>query len=97
MSQAIIYSTEICPYCVKAKALLKLQGVEYKEITVDISTQKAKDEYKRNLSEKTGVPISTVPQIFLDDEYIGGFDDLDAHFAKQEVKEMSGDFSDFDL
>ncbi len=65
----IIYSTSHCPYCVRAKALLEQKGVSFTEILVD------KDEGKREeMIAKTN--LFTVPQIFINEQHIGGFDDL---------------------
>lgn len=65
-----VYTTNYCPYCKRAKQLLASKGVEYSEI--DVTSDK--DERKR-LIERTG-GMKTVPQIFIGDEHIGGFDDL---------------------
>lgn len=66
-----VYSTPICPYCTNAKQLLKNKGVEYEEISMyDISS----DE-RRALMQKTN-NYRTVPQIFIADNFIGGFDEL---------------------
>jgi glutaredoxin 3 len=66
-----IYVTDWCPYCVRAKALLKRKGWDFKEINVE------GDEAKRAwLVETTG--RRTVPQIFIDGQPIGGSDDLHA-------------------
>ncbi|MEM7403588.1 MAG: glutaredoxin 3 [Myxococcota bacterium] len=67
--EVTIYTTDICPYCTAAKNLLKEKGIEYKEINV------TDDDDKREwLLQKTGQ--RTVPQIFFDDEPIGGYSDL---------------------
>ncbi len=69
MKEIIIYTTTICPYCVRAKALLKRKGYDYSEINAD-------DEAERNeMIEKAGGRRS-VPQIFIDGNHIGGCDDL---------------------
>jgi len=65
-----IYSTALCPSCVRAKQLLDQKGVSYHEYTVD------KDEEKfKEMKLRTGGRRS-VPQIFIHGEHIGGFDDL---------------------
>ena len=65
-----IYTTPVCPYCVKAKALFKKMGVAWTEIDV------AADEVVRNdMVEKAGGKRS-VPQIFIDGKHVGGCDDL---------------------
>jgi glutaredoxin 3 len=65
-----IYTTPICPYCVRAKSLLKKKGAEYEEIDVFMDA-KARTE----MEEKTG-GARTVPQIFIGDTHVGGSDDL---------------------
>ncbi|HVT26011.1 MAG TPA: glutaredoxin 3 [Rhizomicrobium sp.] len=70
MSASIkIYTTPICPYCYRAKALLKQKGAEYDEIDVFMDSG-ARSE----MEEKSG--RRTVPQIFIGDRHIGGCDDL---------------------
>ena len=71
MKQVTIYSKDYCPYCHAAKALLKSKGVLFKEI--DMMT--ISDADREELSSKTD-GYSTVPQIFVGDEFVGGFDDL---------------------
>ena len=70
--KAIIWSKNACPFCVQAKALLESQGIEFEERNVQ------KDWTKEQLLE--AVPTArTLPQIFLDDNYIGGFTELRRH------------------
>jgi len=68
MPNIIIYTTKICPYCVMAKRLLDRKGVSYTEINVDELA--LREEMIRKSNRRT------VPQIFIDDRHIGGFDDL---------------------
>ena len=70
MAQVTIYSTTVCPYCVRAKQLLERKGVEYKEINLS----KEAPEVCIELMQRTN--HRTVPQIFIDDQFIGGFDQL---------------------
>jgi len=65
-----MYSTQICPYCVRAERLLNKKGVE---IIEKILVDKNPTEMKK-MMEITG--RRTVPQIFIGDKHIGGFDDL---------------------
>lgn len=70
MAQVDIYTTDYCPYCVKAKALFDRKGVAYTEIDV------TKDQEGRiALVEKSG-GLKTVPQIFIDGKHMGGSDDV---------------------
>ena len=75
MQKIIIYSSASCPYCVRAKQLLKEKGLAYTEIRVDLDD--AEREKMITLSGRR-----TVPQIFFDDQHIGGCDDLYAYFKK---------------
>ncbi|HEY4126010.1 MAG TPA: glutaredoxin 3 [Rhizomicrobium sp.] len=69
MSAIKIYTTPICPYCYRAKALLKQKGAKYDEIDVFMDSKA-----RREMEEKTG--RHTVPQIFIGEQHIGGCDDL---------------------
>ena len=69
MANVIIYTWTICPYCVRAKALLKSKGVQYTEINLD-----GKDHEMTDLQKQT--KWKTMPQIFIGDEFIGGYVDL---------------------
>ena len=70
MKKIIIYSSDACPYCVKAKRLLESKGVEYEELRIDKEPALA-DEVVR----KSG-GMRTVPQIFIGDYHVGGCDEL---------------------
>ncbi len=72
MKQVFVYTTDYCPYCTKAKNLLKNKGVAFEE--VDVSGDQ---EARIALVKKSG-GRKTVPQIFIGDMHVGGFDDLDA-------------------
>ncbi len=70
-----IYTWQSCPFCIRAKALLKNKGVEFTEYSVD------GDELARSQMAERGDGKRSVPQIFIDDTHIGGCDalyDLDA-------------------
>ena len=67
--KAIVWSKDSCPYCDQAKALLKSRGIEYEERNVSL------DWTREQLLE--AVPTArTLPQIFLDQELVGGFTEL---------------------
>lgn len=69
MADIVVYTTKVCPYCVRAKQLLERKGASYKE--VDVSHDQ---EARMALVERT--KQRTVPQIFINDQHIGGYDDL---------------------
>lgn len=70
MSDIIVYSKQICPYCTRAKALLKRKNAEFNEIIID------SEELRDEMIEKSGGRM-TVPQIFIGDYHVGGYDDLE--------------------
>jgi len=69
MAQVVIYTTLVCPYCVRAKQLLARKGVNYEEI--DVSSDQ---EQRQQLVLRTRQ--RTVPQIFIGEQHIGGCDEL---------------------
>lgn len=72
MSIVEIYTTPTCPYCIRAKALLKSKGVDYVE--TDVSS----DPALRDAMMERANGRRSVPQIFIDNAHIGGCDDLHA-------------------
>lgn len=70
MAEIEIYTTEICPYCVKAKKLFAKKGVDYTEI--DVTTD---DGLRQYMTNRAGGRRS-VPQIFINGQHVGGCDDL---------------------
>jgi glutaredoxin 3 len=72
MAHVKIYSSDYCPYCSRAKALLQQRGVtDYEEIVVD-----GKPDVRAQMTKITG--RTSVPQIFVGDTHVGGCDDLHA-------------------
>ena len=69
MPEILIYTTTICPYCVMAKRLLDKKGASYTEINVGTQTG-LREEMMRKTKRRT------VPQIYIGDFHVGGFDDL---------------------
>jgi len=69
MPEIIIYTAPLCPYCTMAKKLLERKGAAYTEINID-----SKPGLREEVMEKTR--RRTVPQIYIGDRHIGGFDDL---------------------
>ena len=70
MPEIEIYTTMFCPYCARARALLERKGVDYDEIDI-IEEPTRRDEMIRRAGGRT-----SVPQIFIDGEHIGGSDEL---------------------
>jgi glutaredoxin 3 len=78
MPEILIYTTKICPYCVMAKRLLDKKGASYIEINVDAQTG-LREEMMRKTKRRT------VPQIYIGDLHVGGFDDL---YALEQLKKL---------
>lgn len=72
MADIVIYSSDLCPYCFRAKSLLKRKGAAFREISVDMNPAA-----RREMREKAN-GRNTVPQIFINGQHIGGSDDLHA-------------------
>lgn len=77
MKKVEIYTTQICPYCVRAKNMFKDRNISYEEIK--ITSQELMQEMLDRSSGRR-----TVPQIFIDNKHIGGSDDLYEYFKKIE-------------
>lgn len=84
MNKIDIYTSSACPYCVKAKKLLSTLGLTYTEHNVDESF----DEMTKELSEKFNKTVMTVPQIIINDNYVGGFTDLESMYKSGKLKEI---------
>ena len=69
MKPVTVYTTNYCPYCVRAKDLLKRKGVSFSEVSVE------DDAVRAAMVERAG-GRRTVPQIFIGETHVGGFDDL---------------------
>ena len=72
VANIVMYTTAVCPYCINAERLLTAKGVkEINKIRVDLQP-----ELRQEMMQKTG--RRTVPQIYIGEQHIGGFDDLRA-------------------
>ncbi len=69
MKPVIVYSSDYCPYCSRAKFLLESKGVAFEEINVD-----GKPQLRAQMSQKAG--RTSVPQIWIGTTHVGGCDDL---------------------
>lgn len=70
--EILMYSTRVCPYCDRARALFERKKVSFKEIKIDEDPAQLAEMLKRSNGRRT------VPQIFIGDKHIGGFDDMAA-------------------
>lgn len=69
MKHVIVYSSDYCPYCSRAKHLLQSKGVDFEEIKVD-----GKPQLRAEMTQKAG--RTSVPQIWIGASHVGGCDDL---------------------
>ena len=82
MVRVVMYCTAVCPYCVRAEMLLKRKGVnEIEKIRVDLQP-----ELREAMTAKTG--RRTVPQIYINDRHVGGYDDLVELDSEGELNEL---------
>lgn len=81
MANVKVYTTNYCPFCDAAKNLLSHKKVEFEEINLSDSPQKLAE-----LKERTG--LRTVPQIFINEDLIGGFDDMNALNQNGQLDEL---------
>ena len=84
MPKVEVYCTETCPYCIRAKALLDRKGVAYENISLDT------DPGRRPEMEKRAGGLTSVPQIFIDNFHVGGFDDMAEMDVMGELDEKLG-------
>lgn len=73
MTKAIVWSKQMCPYCDMAKNMLKTKGIEFEE-------RKIGEEWSKEQLVESVPGARSVPQIFIDDKHIGGYDDLKKYF-----------------
>lgn len=79
----VMYTTTICPYCHRAKRLLDSKGVRYEEIHIEGNSHRLREMMDRSKRR-------TVPQIFIGDHHVGGYDDMAALDAKGELDALLG-------
>jgi len=71
MAKVLMYSTAVCPYCIRAEQLLAKRGVtELEKVRIDIDSERFSEMLERSGGRRT------VPQIFIGDTHVGGYDDL---------------------
>ena len=69
MAKVVVYSSGLCPYCTMAKQFLARKGIEFDEIRIDMEPEKRQEMMEKSRQR-------TVPQIFINDDAIGGYTDL---------------------
>lgn len=84
MPNVQMYATAFCPYCVRARRLLKRKGVDFEEIRVDKDPEQMRAMIQRSQR-------ATVPQIFIGEQHIGGFDDMAALERAGKLDPLLGD------
>jgi glutaredoxin 3 len=87
VARVLVYTTRSCPFCVRAKRLLEARGIEYEEIDVGQDAT-----LRAELVVRTG--RRTVPQIFIDGDPIGGFEELAALDASTRLADLIEDGDD---
>ena len=83
MKEVTLYTTKFCPYCIRALKMLSKKEVLYKNINVN----KNQELYEK-IKEKTG--RNTVPQIFIGEEFIGGYDEMNQLDKESKLDSMLG-------
>ncbi len=83
MPKVVMYTTMICPYCMRAKHLLQRKGVDFEEIRIDGDHEQMRIMLERSRRH-------TVPQIFIDELHVGGYDDLAVLEARGELDALLG-------
>ena len=85
MKKILIYSSLICPYCIATKKIFENKKLKYIEILIDNNPKE-----KEKMISLSGGRV-TVPQIFFDDDHIGGYDDLTRLIENKDLIEMLED------
>lgn len=83
MPHVVMYTTKICPYCVRAKYLLDNKGIKFEEIRIDRNPETMQEMLQRSNRH-------TVPQIFIDNFHVGGYDDLASLEISGRLDELLG-------
>ena len=82
MVNVTLYSKKICPFCIRAKGLLKSKGANINEISIETDMEQREEMLKKSNG------AMTVPQIFIGDYHVGGCDELFALDAKGELDKL---------
>ena len=84
MKKVVIYSMRICPYCVRAKNFFTKKDIPYEDIMIDQNPEEIKIMMERSKRQ-------SVPQIFIGDYHVGGFDDLIEHDMDGKLEDLLKD------
>lgn len=82
MKKVTIYSSGSCPYCIMAKELLEEKHVEIEELRIDLDSKYVDEAVERSGGRRT------VPQVFIGDNHVGGYDELRALDDKGELDSL---------
>lgn len=81
MNNIEIYTSKTCPYCIKAKKLLEMLKLIYTEHDIDDNFE----QMTKELSDRYDKQIQTVPQIIINDKYVGGYTDLESLYKSKKL------------
>lgn len=84
MKKVEIYTSSLCPYCHRAKSLLSTKGVIFDELQIDGNKQLSEEAVQRSGG------MRTVPQIFIENHHVGGYDDLNMLDQKGKLNLLLG-------
>ncbi|RYZ94310.1 MAG: glutaredoxin 3 [Proteobacteria bacterium] len=83
MKKVVVYTSPSCPYCVRAKELLKRKNVDFEEKLIGWDDEAGWEEMRKKSNG-----MKTVPQIYIDDKLVGGYTDLAALDAQGKLEEL---------
>ncbi|AOU99268.1 glutaredoxin 3 [Acidihalobacter yilgarnensis] len=86
MSAVVLYTTEYCPYCVAARGLLERKGAIYEERRIE-----GRHDLRTEMEVRSG--RTSVPQIFIGDRHIGGYDEMATLDRRGELDPLLGDLA----
>lgn len=82
MKPILVYTMDFCPFCERVKKLFQSKGYEYREIKLSMDDEKAWDELERKTKYKT------MPQVFIGDQFYGGYQDIAALDKSGQLKNI---------
>lgn len=94
-NKTVVFSKTECPHCLVAKDALNEGGIAFDTIQVNVDI--SKEDMQSVIQQATGVFVETVPQVFINGDYIGGSDELIAHLNRIQPDIEAEDFLDFNI